>query len=165
MQAQTCEEKGRLRRPNTVRRSEMNQLSQILDEKGHRVLEIDGDASVLEAVKQMVEANVGSLLVTESGKVTGIVTERDYLRRVTLEGRTDRDTAVREIVSSPLIVATPATTVDECMALMTDRRIRHVPVIDEGEVVGIISIGDLVKFNSRQQSFEIKYLNDYITAH
>lgn len=143
----------------------MNQLSQILDEKGHRVLEIDGDASVLEAVKQMVEANVGSLLVTESGKVTGIVTERDYLRRVTLEGRTDRDTAVREIVSSPLIVATPATTVDECMALMTDRRIRHVPVIDEGEVVGIISIGDLVKFNSRQQSFEIKYLNDYITAH
>lgn len=165
MQAQTCEEKGRLRQPNTVRRSEMNQLSQILDEKGHRVLEIDGDASVLEAVKQMVEANVGSLLVTESGKVTGIVTERDYLRRVTLEGRTDRDTAVREIVSSPLIVATPATTVDECMALMTDRRIRHVPVIDEGEVVGIISIGDLVKFNSRQQSFEIKYLNDYITAH
>ena len=143
----------------------MNQLSQILDEKGHRVLEIDGDASVLEAVKQMVEANVGSLLVTESGKVTGIVTERDYLRRVTLEGRTDRDTAVREIVSSPLIVATPATTVDECMALMTDRRIRHVPVIDEGEVVGIVSIGDLVKFNSRQQSFEIKYLNDYITAH
>jgi CBS domain-containing protein len=133
----------------------MNQLSEILDEKGHRVLQIEGDASVLEAVKQMVEANVGSLLVTERGKVTGIVTERDYLRRVTLEGRTDRDTAVREIISSPLIVATPETTVDECMALMTDRRIRHVPVIDAGEVVGIISIGDLVKFNSRRQSFEI----------
>jgi CBS domain-containing protein len=143
----------------------MNQLSEILDEKGHRVLQIEGDASVLEAVKQMVEANVGSLLVTERGKVTGIVTERDYLRRVTLEGRTDRDTAVREIISSPLIVATPETTVDECMALMTDRRIRHVPVIDAGEVVGIISIGDLVKFNSRRQSFEIKYLNEYITTH
>jgi CBS domain-containing protein len=143
----------------------MNRLSEILGEKGNSVLQIEGDASVLEAVRQMVEANVGSLLVTENGEVTGIVTERDYLRRVTLEGRTDRDTTVREIISSPLIVATPQTTVDECMALMTDRRIRHVPVIDEGTVVGIVSIGDLVKFNSRQQSFEIKYLNDYITAH
>ena len=142
----------------------MNQLSEILGEKGHHVLEIEADASVFEAVKQMVEANVGSLLVTEGGKITGIVTERDYLRRVTLEGRTDKDTAVREIMSSPLIVATPETTVDECMALMTDRRIRHVPVVEGGEVVGVVSIGDLVKFKSKRQSFEIQYLTDYITA-
>jgi CBS domain-containing protein len=93
----------------------VNQLSEILGEKAHQVLEIEADASVFEAVKQMVEANVGSLLVTEGGSITGIVTERDYLRRVTLPGRTDKDTAVREIMSSPLIVATPETPVDECM--------------------------------------------------
>ena len=142
----------------------MNELSEILEEKGHHVLEIEADASVFEAVKQMVEANVGSLLVTENGKITGIVTERDYLRRVTLEGRTDKTTAVREIVSSPLIVATPETPIDECMALMTYQRIRHIPVVDGGEVVGVVSIGDLVKFKSKQQSFEIQYLTDYITA-
>jgi len=101
----------------------MNQLSEILDEKGTDVLQIEADASVFEAVKRMVEANVGSLLVTEGGKITGIVTERDYLRRVTLEGRTDRETAVREIMSSPLIVVSPQTTIDACMALMTDQRI------------------------------------------
>jgi CBS domain-containing protein len=142
----------------------MNQLSEILDEKGADVLQIEADASVFEAVKRMVEANVGSLLVTEGGKITGIVTERDYLRRATLEGRTDRETAVREIMSSPLIVVSPQTTIDACMALMTDQRIRHVPVVDGGEVVGIVSIGDLVKFKSKQQSFEIQYLTDYITA-
>jgi CBS domain-containing protein len=142
----------------------MNQLSEILDEKGTDVLQIEADASVFEAVKRMVEANVGSLLVTEGGKITGIVTERDYLRRATLEGRTDRETAVREIMSSPLIVVSPQTTIDACMALMTDQRIRHVPVVDGGEVVGIVSIGDLVKFKSKQQSFEIQYLTDYITA-
>ena len=141
----------------------MNQLSEILDEEGHEVLRIEADASVFEAVKRMVEANVGSLLVTEGDESTGIVTERDYLRRVALEGRTDKGTLVREIVSSPLIVVTPQTTVDECMALMTDRRIRHVPVVDGGEVVGIVSIGDVVKFKTKQQSFEIQFLHDYIS--
>ena len=142
----------------------MNQLSEILDKKGAEVLQIEADASVFEAVKRMVEANVGSLLVTDGGKIAGIVTERDYLRRVTLEGRTDKETAVREIMSSPLIVVRPETTIDECMALMTDRRIRHLPVVEGGQVVGIVSIGDLVKFQSKQQSFEIQYLTDYITA-
>jgi IMP dehydrogenase len=107
---------------------------------------------------------VGSLLVTESGEITGIVTERDYLRRAALEERPDKETAVREIMSSPLLVATPETTVDECMALMTDRRIRHVPVVDGGAVVGVVSIGDIVKFKSKQQSFEIQFLHDYITS-
>jgi CBS domain-containing protein len=142
----------------------MSELSEILEAKSGDLLTIEADASVLDAVKEMVEANVGSLLVTDEGKVTGIVTERDYLRRVTLQGRTDRETAVREIMSSPLVVATPETTVDECMAIMTDRRIRHVPVVEGGDVVGMVSIGDLVKFTSKQQSFEIKYLTDYITA-
>jgi CBS domain-containing protein len=142
----------------------MSQVAEILAEKGRGLQRIDADASILEAVEQMVEANVGSLLVTESGEVTGIVTERDYLRRVVVEGRTDRETPVREIMSSPLIVVTPQTSVDECMALMTNRRIRHLPVVDAGEVAGIVSIGDVVKFQSKQQSFEIQFLHDYIAA-
>jgi CBS domain-containing protein len=141
----------------------MNRLTEILEEKGRVVLEIDAEASVLEAAEQMVEHNVGSLLVTERGNVAGIVTERDYLRRVALEGRTD-EALVREIMSAPLVVATIDTSIDECMALMTDRRIRHVPVVDGGEVVGLVSIGDLVKFKSKLQSFEIQFLNDYITS-
>jgi CBS domain-containing protein len=142
----------------------MTQVSEILAEKGRGLLKIEADASILQAVEQMVEANVGSLLVTESGEVTGIVTERDYLRRVVVEGRTDRETPVREIMSSPLVVVTPQTSVDECMALMTNRRIRHLPVVDAGEVAGIVSIGDVVKFQSRQQSFEIQFLHDYIAG-
>jgi CBS domain-containing protein len=142
----------------------VNQLSEILDEKGHDVLRIDADASVFDAVKRMVDANVGSLLVTEGGEIKGIVTERDYLRRVALEERTDKESAVREIMSSPLVVVTPEMTIDECMALMTDRRIRHVPVVDGGEIVGIVSIGDVVKFKSKRQSFEIQFLHEYITA-
>ena len=142
----------------------VNRLYEILEEKGGDVLKIEAEASVFEAVQLMVEMNVGSLLVTEGGEITGIVTERDYLRRVTLEGRAERQTAVREIMSSPLIVASPETTVDECMALMTDRRIRHVPVVEDDRVVGLVSIGDLVKFKSKQQTFEIQYLTNYITA-
>jgi IMP dehydrogenase len=141
----------------------VNRLAEILEDKDGDILEIDGDSSVLEAVQLMVEKNVGSLLVTERGEVAGIVTERDYLRRVTLEGRTE-DAPVREIMSSPLVVATRETTVDECMAMMTDRRIRHIPVVEGEKVVGLVSIGDLVKFKSKQQSFEIQFLNDYITA-
>jgi len=142
----------------------MEQVSDILKDKERELLTIASDASVYDAVKQMVEANVGSLLVTVDGRIEGIVTERDYLRRVTLEGRTDEDTQVSEIMSSPLVVVTPSTSVDECMAVMTDRRIRHVPVVDDGDIVGLISIGDLVKFQSKQQSFKIQYLTDYITA-
>jgi signal-transduction protein with cAMP-binding, CBS, and nucleotidyltransferase domain len=141
----------------------VNRLTEILEEKGGHVLEIDADATVLEAVQQMVAMNVGSLLVTVEGEVSGIVTERDYLRRVTLEDRTEQ-APVREIMSAPLVVATPETTIDECMALMTDRRIRHVPVVADGKVVGLVSIGDLVKFKSKLQTFEIQFLNEYITA-
>ena len=142
----------------------MNQVSEILGDKGKDVLKIEADAPVLEAVKQMVDANVGSLLVTDGGEVTGIVTERDYLRRVAHEGPADDSVAVREIMSSPLVVVSPETEIDECMAVMTDRRIRHLPVVDDSEVVGIVSIGDVVKFKSKQQSFEIRYLTDYITS-
>jgi CBS domain-containing protein len=142
----------------------MNRVKEILGDKTQDVLRIEGDATVFDAVKRMVDAGVGSLLVTDDGKISGIFTERDYLRRMTLEGRDDKETAVRDVMTSPLIVVTPETDIDECMAIMTDRRIRHLPVVETDEIVGIVSIGDIVKFKSKQQSFEIQYLTDYITA-
>jgi signal-transduction protein with cAMP-binding, CBS, and nucleotidyltransferase domain len=142
----------------------MEHVSDVLKGKSGDLLTIGSDASVFDMVRQMVDANVGSLLVTVNGRIEGIVTERDYLRRVTLEGRTDKETPVSEIMTSPLIVVTPETPVEECMAIMTDRRIRHMPVVEDGEVVALVSIGDLVKFQSQQQDFKIQYLTDYITA-
>ncbi len=142
----------------------MSNVSEILGEKGGSLYRIDAEASVLDAVRAMVDANVGSLLVTEDGEITGIVTERDYLRRVTLEGRDERETAVREIMTKPLVVVTPDTSVEECLALVTERRIRHLPVAEHGRVTGLVSIGDLVKFVSKQQSFELRYLHEYINA-
>jgi CBS domain-containing protein len=140
-------------------------VAKILEEKGDEVLDIDASATVFDAVTRMVEANVGSLLVTEKGKLVGIVTERDYLRRVTLEGRTEKETPVREIMTSPLVYVTPDTSIEECMAVMTERRIRHLPVMGENrETVGVVSIGDVVKFQSKQQSFQIKLLTDYISS-
>jgi CBS domain-containing protein len=140
-------------------------VAKVLEGKGGNVLQIEASATVFDAIKRMVEANVGALLVTEGGRVTGIVTERDYLRRVTLEGRTEKDTLVREVMSAPLVYVTPETSVEECMAVMTERRIRHVPVFADGrELVGIVSIGDLVKFQSREQSFQIKFLTEYIES-
>ena len=143
----------------------MPDVAKVLEGKGSEVLQIEASATVFDAIKRMVESNVGALLVTDGGRVTGIVTERDYLRRVTLEGRTEKETLVREIMSAPLVYVTPETTVEECMAVMTERRIRHVPVFADGrELVGIVSIGDLVKFQSREQSFQIKLLTEYIES-
>jgi signal-transduction protein with cAMP-binding, CBS, and nucleotidyltransferase domain len=142
----------------------MSTAAQILEGKERRVLSIDADATVYEAVERMVGANVGSLLVEVDGRINGIFTERDYLRRVTLEGRTDKESTVREIMTSPLLVVSPETSLEECMSLMTERRIRHLPVAEGGKVIGVISIGDVVKFNSKQQSYQLQYLNDYISA-
>jgi CBS domain-containing protein len=140
-------------------------VSDILDEKGREVLSIDGEATVFDAIKRMVEANVGSLLVFEGRRLAGIVTERDYLRRVALEGRTEKETAVREIMTAPLVYVTPETTLDECMAVVTERRIRHLPVLDaDREVLGVISIGDLVKYRSKRQDVQIRLLTDYISS-
>jgi len=143
----------------------VSDVAKVLEGKGSEVLEIDADATVFEAIKRMVGANVGALLVTDGGRVAGIVTERDYLRRVTLEGRTEEETLVREIMTSPLVYVTPETSVDECMAVMTERRIRHLPVFTEGrDLVGIVSIGDVVKFKSAEQDFQIKFLTEYIES-
>ena len=143
----------------------MGHVSDILDAKGTDVLGIEGSATVHEAVARMVEANIGALLVYESGALAGIVTERDYLRRVAVEGRDERTTPVREIMSRELVYVGPDATVDECMAVMTERRIRHLPVVGEGrEVLGIVSIGDVVKFQSREQSVQIRFLTEYISG-
>ena len=143
----------------------MSDVAKLLEGKGSEVLAIDADTTVFEAIKRMVEANVGALLVTDGGRVAGIVTERDYLRRVTLEGRTEGETLVREIMTSPLVYVTPETSVEECMAVMTERRIRHLPVFTEGrDLVGIVSIGDVVKFKSAEQDFQIKFLTEYIES-
>jgi signal-transduction protein with cAMP-binding, CBS, and nucleotidyltransferase domain len=144
----------------------MAAVAKILEQKGREVIRIEGDATVLEAVQAMVDANVGALLVTgsDANDVHGIFTERDYLRRVAVQGLTERDTQVREVMTSPLVVITPETTVEEAMALMTDRRIRHVPVVSDGNVVGMISIGDLVRLQSEEHSFQVRYLTEYISA-
>lgn len=140
-------------------------VSDILAQKGSDVLTIDGTATVLDAVRMMVDRNVGALLVTERGRTTGIVTERDYLRRVTLEDRDERSAAVSEIATSPFAFVSPETSVDECMALMTEHRLRHLPVLDGGgELAGIVSIGDVVKVQSQAQDVQIRFLTEYISG-
>ena len=142
----------------------MARVSEILRGKGSDVLKIEKSATVFAAITKIVEANVGSILVTENEKVVGIMSERDYLRKVAIQGRTSHDTTVGEIMSTPLIYVTPETTIEESMAIMTDRRIRHLPVVENDDVIGIISIGDVVKFQSREQTFQIKYLTEYISG-
>ena len=143
----------------------MGSVSDILDAKDRDVLDVEGSATVYEAVARMVEGNVGALLVYEEGALAGIVTERDYLRRVAVQGRDERTTPVREIMTRELVYVGPEASVDECMAVMTARRIRHLPVLGEGrEVLGIVSIGDLVKFQSSEQSVQIRFLTEYISG-
>ena len=143
----------------------MGHVSDILDGKGRDVLWIDGSSTVYDAIVTMVEGNVGALLVYEGDRLAGIVTERDYLRRVTLEDRDERTTPVREIMSAELVYVGPDASIDECMAVMTERRIRHLPVLtDERDVVGVVSIGDVVKFHSKEQGVQIRFLTEYISS-
>jgi signal-transduction protein with cAMP-binding, CBS, and nucleotidyltransferase domain len=142
----------------------MAHVSEILRGKSGDVLKIEASATVYDALVKIVDANVGSILVTEGGEVTGIMTERDYLRKIAVLGRTSHNTKVSEIMTSPLIYVTPQTTIEEAMAIMTDRRIRHLPVVEDSDVIGIVSIGDVVKFQSQEQSFQVKFLTDYISG-
>jgi CBS domain-containing protein len=144
----------------------LGDVAKILEEKSGDVIRISGESTVFDAVKAMVDANVGAILVTgtDVNHIEGIFTERDYLRRIAVEGRTSQDTKVRDVMSAPVIVVTPDTSVEEAMALMTDRRIRHTPVVDGDRLVGMLSIGDLVRRQSREQDFKIQYLTEYISA-
>jgi CBS domain-containing protein len=139
-------------------------VKQVLDGKGHDVLSINADASVYDAIKVMADKEVGSLLVTDGGKPVGLISERDYARKVILQGRSSKQTAIREIMAARVPVAHPGQDIEECMAIMTERRVRHLPVVEGDDVVGIISIGDLVKAVIADQQFIIEQLERYITG-
>ena len=143
----------------------MQTAAQVLKSKPHQTVHtIEPAASVYEAVKLMAEKNVGALLVEEHGKVVGIVSERDYARKVVLLARSSKDTPLRDIMSSPVMYVHPEQTVDQCMALMTENRLRHLPVMDEGRLIGLVSIGDLVKATISEQQFIIEQLEHYISG-
>ncbi len=137
-------------------------VRQLLQDKGHAVWSIQPDASVFDALRLMAERDVGSLVVVDGAKVVGVFTERDYARKVILLGRTSRDLAVREIMTSELITITPDATLPDCMRLMTENRVRHLPVMEEGVQVGLVSIGDVVKAVMAEQQFLIEQLQEYI---
>lgn len=137
-------------------------ISAILNQKTGDVFSISPDAAVYEAVEMMAEKNVGALLVMEAGKLVGLISERDYTRKVMLRGKRSRETKVAEIMSDNPIVIAPNEPVDECLRIMTDKRCRHLPVVDGDKVIGIISIGDLVKHVISCQSAAIAHLESYI---
>lgn len=140
-------------------------IRNILKEKGSTVHSIAPQTTVFDALKTMAESNVGALLVMEGDRLAGIVSERDYARKVVLMGRSSLDTPVSDIMSSRVICARPDQTVEECMGMMTAKAVRHLPVLDHKEVVGIVSIGDLVKAIIGEQKLIIEQLEHYIHGH
>jgi CBS domain-containing protein len=142
----------------------MKTVSQLLQGKGTQVWSIGPDALVIEALKLMAEKEVGALVVLEAGQVAGIVSERDYARKVVLQGKSSLTTPIREIMTEKVVYIRPDQTVNDCMALMTNKRIRHLPVVEEDRLVGVISIGDVVKAVISEQEFIISQLENYITG-
>ena len=140
----------------------MISVRQLLDRKGRQVFAIAPGAAVLDAIRLMAERHVGALLVMEGETLSGIVSERDYARKVILMGRSSADTPVRDIMTAAVITVQPETPVEKCMQVMTERRVRHLPVIDGGRVVGMVSIGDLVKAVIAEQQQQIEQLESYI---
>jgi len=137
-------------------------VKQMLEEKGNAVWTIAPDAKVFDALKLMAEKEVGALIILEKGSVAGILSERDYARKIALLGRHSQDTLVREIMTLQVYGVHPSSSSEECMALMTDKRIRHLPVIEKDKLVGVISIGDVVKSIISQQKVTIQHLENYI---
>ena len=141
----------------------MATVRQLLNEKGHDVFTVGPGETVFDAIRKMAKKNVGSLVVCEGPKPVGIITERHYARNVFLKGRASPSTLVREIMETQVLFARPDQTVDECMAVMSDKKVRHLPVIDQ-ELIGIISIGDLVKNIISDQKFTIEQLTHFISS-
>ncbi len=141
----------------------MASMKQLLKEKGHDVWSIGPEASAYDAIEMMADKEVGALVVTDGDSLVGVFSERDYARKVALQGRSSRDTKIKEIMTTRVAYARPEQTVEECMALMTDKRIRHLPVMDGDKLLGIISIGDLVKAIIEEQQHVIKQLEQYIS--
>ena len=138
-------------------------IAEILHAKGHAIWSILPETTVFDAIQLMAEKNVGALLVTEGPKLLGMLTERDYTRKIALKGKSSKQTAVREIISHPVTVH-PEHTIEECMRLMTEHRVRHLPVIEDGNLVGIVSIGDLVNWIISAQTSTIHQLQTYIAG-
>ena len=136
----------------------------ILKQKGSRVWTIPAEATVFEAIQLMAARNVGALVVMSGDRIEGIFTERDYTRKVALQGKSSKDTLVSDILSARLIVAAPDSTIEECMRLMTEHRVRHLPVLDGERLAGLVSIGDLVNWIISAQSVEIDQLHNYISG-
>jgi CBS domain-containing protein len=142
----------------------MTSVAHLLQAKGHAVWSIPPDASVYEAIKLMADKGVGALLIMEGQRLVGIVSERDYARKVILQGKSSWDTPVSEIMTDKVFYVRPDQTVEDCMALMTAHRIRHLPVLDDDRVIGVVSIGDLVKAVISEQEVRIQQLEQYITG-
>lgn len=140
----------------------MKTVKEILDAKGRDVWSIDRNACVFDAIQLMAEKRVGALVVTEGAQMVGIISERDYTRKVILKGRTSRETSIGEIMTTEVISVHPDQTIKDCMALMTEKRIRHLPVLEGKQVAGMLSIGDLVKAIIADQQFVIEQLQSYI---
>ena len=140
----------------------MKTVHDLIKAKGHAVFFISPDVSIYTALTEMAEKNVGALVVMEEDRVAGIISERDYARKVILKGKSSRDTTVREIMTDRVFYVTPSRTMEECMALMIDKHVRHLPVMEEDRLVGIISIGDVVKAVIEDKEMIIQELEDYI---
>jgi CBS domain-containing protein len=139
-------------------------ISQLLGKKGHEVWSLAPDASVYEAIEFMAEKEIGALMVMEGPKAVGLISERDYVRNVILKGRSSKDTKVSEIMTTHVVCARPEQTIEECMAIMTAKRVRHLPAMDADRLLGIVSIGDLVKALIAEQQFVIEQLEHYIAG-
>jgi CBS domain-containing protein len=142
----------------------MQSVGQYLQTKGQQVWSTRPDASVYEALQQMAEKDIGSLLVMEGEKLVGIFSERDYARKVILHGKSSKETLVREIMTSRVAYVHPQQSIEDCMAIMTELHVRHLPVLSGEQVVGVISIGDVVKSIISEQNFVIQQLENYITS-
>lgn len=139
-------------------------VRELLAKKGHQVWSVSPEATVYEALQLMAEQNVGAVLVLAGEELAGILSERDYARQVILKGKASRDTPVREIMTTRVVCVAPERTIEDCMALMTDRRIRHLPVSASGKLIGVLSIGDVVKAVISEKQFLIEQLESYITS-